>query len=69
MVSRATAAPIWLPQPKTFDLNVATTDEKITSSTPTNQRSLLSRPIKNGHNCDPKQQKLQVGDLETKPAS
>lgn len=66
MMDQVTDAKTQHLQTKIIDLNFAAPDEKITSSTPINQESLLSRPIKNKHGFASRQQSLKLAALRAK---
>lgn len=54
MVEQATTETIWLSQNKVNDLNLASPDEEIIDSTPSNQEPPLSRPGKIKHGSGPR---------------
>lgn len=67
IVEQVTAAAIRQTQTEVTNLIFAALDEKITTPTPTIQKSHLLRPLKSKRSPAPGQQDPQVCDLRSKP--
>lgn len=66
MLDKATAVSILRPQTDITELSFAAPDERISNSKLTDQEPLLTRPMKTKHGPDPRQQDVEVGNLEKK---